>query len=144
MFAAWAGKRSEAIEAYRQSIGSFQELADRYPEMLVFPYMVSMHRHVLGEYLRTDGQLEQSRTELEKSAAGLESLLQTRPDAPAAVRSYLRRVYQSLSRTLDDFGDHESAAEIREKSRAKRPSTQPTGSQDAMSSQKPSMDGATQ
>jgi tetratricopeptide (TPR) repeat protein len=117
MFAAWAGNRSEAIEAYRQSIVSFQELADRYPEMLVFPYMVSMHRHVLGEYLRTVGQLEQSRSELEKSAAGLESLLQTKPDAPAAVRNYLRRVYQTLGKTLDELGDHKGADAIREKAR---------------------------
>jgi tetratricopeptide (TPR) repeat protein len=120
MFAAWAGNRSEAIKAYRQSIVSFQELADRYPEMLVFPYMVSMHRHVLGEYLRTVGQLAESRSELEKSASGLESLLQSKPDAPAAVRNYLRRVYQTWGKTLDELGDHKSADAIREKARSNR------------------------
>jgi len=124
MFAAWAGNRSEAIEAYLQAIGSFQELADRYPAMLVFPYMVSMHRHVLGEYLRTVGQLEQSRTELEKSAAGLESLLQSKPDVPPAVRNYLRRVYQTLSKTLSELGDRKGADAAREKSRSGPPSRQ--------------------
>jgi len=144
MLEAWAGNRSEAIEAYRQAIGSFQKLADQYPAVPSFPYLRAVHQHVLGEYLRTIKQYEQARTELEKSAAGIESLLRTKPDVPPAVSTHLHRVYQTLSRTLDDLGDHESAAKIREKSRAKRPSTQPTGGQDAMSSQTPSMDGATQ
>jgi len=95
-----------------------------------FPYMLSMHRHVLGEYSRTAGQLEQSRIELEKAAAGLEALLQSKPDVPPAVRNYLRRVYQGLSRTLDDLGDRRGAAAIRERIRGKPSPELPSSGQD--------------
>jgi len=86
--------------------------------MLLFPYMVSTHRHVLGEYLRTDGQLEQSRIELEKAASELESLLHSKPDVSPAVRNYLRRVYQTLGKTLDELGDHKGADAVRDKARS--------------------------
>ena len=115
MFAAWAGNRSEAIEAYRQAIGSFQKLADQYPAVPSFPYMLALHRYALGEYLRTIKQYEQARTELEKSAAEIETLLQTTPELPPAVRNHLHRVYQSLSRTLDELGDRQAAEAIRKK-----------------------------
>jgi tetratricopeptide (TPR) repeat protein len=117
MAAAWAGNRPEAEKAYRQATESFQRLADRYPAIPMFSYLLCLNQATLGEYLRTGGQLEQSRTELEKAIAGLESLLQSKPGIPPAVRSYSRRVYQSLSRTLEDLGDRQAAAAIREKVR---------------------------
>ena len=116
-FAAWTGSQAEAIDAYRKAITSFEGLTNRYPGVLSFPYMVCVHRHVLGEYLRAIGQSEEARTEFEKSAAGLESLLQNQTDVPPSASNYRRRVYQSLAQTLDDLGDRQGAAAMRERIR---------------------------